>query len=155
MVFCSLLSCIPIHYQQILANRMNEEHIPYIGYFYAADLDHSRVVGTVDWVQRTAMSGLEWQPFCHAKVLFSSALWASQKFVFRLRWSDRTGSGSHDKGWSVHTFPRTRNSCNVIFTTLYCFHQPAEGRSLVPVAAAEHPNLKKRGGEGVRFPSQF
>lgn len=68
---------------------MNGEHIPYIGYFYAADLDHGRVVGTVDWVQRTAMSGLEWQPFCHAKVLLSSALWASQKFVFRLKWSDR------------------------------------------------------------------
>lgn len=46
---------------------MNEEHIPYLGYFYAADLDHGRVVDSVDWVQRTAMSGLEWQPFCHAK----------------------------------------------------------------------------------------
>lgn len=74
---------------------MNEEHMPYLGYFYAADLDHGRVVDSVDWVQRTAVSGLEWQPFCHAKVLFPSAFWASQtthlpqKFDFRLRWSDR------------------------------------------------------------------
>ena len=64
---CSLLSCIAVHYKQILDNQMNEEHIPYLGYFYAADLDHGRVVDSVDWVQRTAMSGLEWQPFCHAK----------------------------------------------------------------------------------------